>query len=118
MIPGYPILCGAFFVCLGIFYTYQQARECDDITYTVLLPVRKRDVVTAKYMDSVTELPPLAKQLNFTAADYAYDEMPSKAEDGTLTIRAMTEAGEQEAILFESKDNGATWAYAGVDTKE
>lgn len=69
-------------------------------------------------MDSVTELPPLAKQLNFTAADYAYDEMPSKAEDGTLTIRAMTEAGEQEAILFESKDNGATWAYAGVDTKE
>jgi len=53
MIPGYPILCGAFFVCLGIFYTYQQARECDDITYTVLLPVRKRDVVTAKYMFAV-----------------------------------------------------------------
>lgn len=53
MIPGYPILCGAFFVCLGIFYTYQQARECDDITYTVLLPVRKRDVVTAKFLFTV-----------------------------------------------------------------
>jgi hypothetical protein len=53
MIPGYPILCGAFFVCLGIFYTYQQMRECDDITYTVLLPVRKRDVVTAKFLFAV-----------------------------------------------------------------
>ena len=53
MLPGYPILCGAFFVCLGIFYTFQQARECDDITYTVLLPVRKRDVVTAKFAFTV-----------------------------------------------------------------
>jgi len=69
-------------------------------------------------LDSVTELPPLAKSLHLTAADYAYCEMPRKADDGTLTIRAMTGAGEQEAILFESKDNGATWAYAGVDTEE
>ena len=50
MIPGYPILVGSFFICLGIFYTYQQVRECDDITYTVMLPVRKQDVVTAKYL--------------------------------------------------------------------
>ena len=50
MIPRYPILVGSFFICLGIFYTYQQARECDDITYTVMLPVRKQDAVTAKYL--------------------------------------------------------------------
>lgn len=50
MIPRYPILVGSFFICLGIFYTYQQVRECDDITYTVMLPVRKQDVVTAKYL--------------------------------------------------------------------
>lgn len=50
MIPRYPILVGSFFICLGIFYTYQQIRECDDITYTVMLPVRKQDVVTAKYL--------------------------------------------------------------------
>jgi hypothetical protein len=48
-LPGYPILVGSFFVCLGIFYSFQQARECGDVTYSVLLPVRKRDVVTAKY---------------------------------------------------------------------
>ena len=50
MIPRYPILVSSFFICLGIFYTYQQVRECDDITYTVMLPVRKQDVVTAKYL--------------------------------------------------------------------
>ena len=50
MIPGYPILVGSFFICLGIFYTYQQVREYDDITYTVMLPVKKQDVVTAKYL--------------------------------------------------------------------
>lgn len=50
MIPGYPILVGSFFICLGVFYTYQQVREYDDITYTVMLPVRKKDVVSAKYL--------------------------------------------------------------------
>ena len=50
MIPSYPILIGSVFICLGIFYTYQQLREYDDITYTVMLPVKKRDIVTAKYL--------------------------------------------------------------------
>jgi len=49
-LPGYPILCGAFFVCLGIFYTFQLAREGNDVLYSALLPVRKRDVVKAKYI--------------------------------------------------------------------
>lgn len=49
MIPGYPILVGAFFVCLGIFYTFQQSREANDILYTILLPIDKKDVVRARY---------------------------------------------------------------------
>lgn len=49
-IPGYPILCGAFFVCLGLFQGYQYARESNDIMYSVLLPVRKADIVRAKYL--------------------------------------------------------------------
>ena len=52
-IPGYPILCGAFFFCLGIFQSYQASREANDILYSVLLPVAKRDVVKAKYMAAV-----------------------------------------------------------------
>ncbi|MBE6052952.1 MAG: ABC-2 transporter permease [Clostridium sartagoforme] len=49
-IPGYPILVGSFFVCMGIFYTFQFAREYNDTLYTALLPVRKSDVVKAKYL--------------------------------------------------------------------
>ena len=52
-LPGYPILCGAFFVCFGIFQSYQLAREDNDILYSVLLPVRKTDVVRAKYATTV-----------------------------------------------------------------
>ena len=49
LLPGYPILMGAFFVCFGIFHTFQSAREANDVLYTVLLPVRKSDFVRAKY---------------------------------------------------------------------
>jgi len=50
MIPRYPILVGAFFVCLGILYTFQFAREDNDVLYTSLLPVAKSDVVKARYI--------------------------------------------------------------------
>lgn len=52
-IPGYPILCGAFFVCFGIFQSYQIGREDNDILYTVLLPVKKADAVKSKYAVAV-----------------------------------------------------------------
>ncbi len=49
-IPGYPILCGAFFVTLGIFQGFQSAREANDIVFSVLLPIGKRDIVKGKYL--------------------------------------------------------------------
>ncbi len=49
LLPGYPILIGAFFICFGVFHSFQNARETNDVLYTVLLPVRKRDYVGAKY---------------------------------------------------------------------
>lgn len=52
-IPGYPILVGAFFVSFGIFQSFQNGRESNDILYTTLLPIRKRDAVTAKYIFSI-----------------------------------------------------------------
>ena len=52
-IPGYPILCGAFFMSLGLFQGYLYSREADDIMYSVLLPVKKTDVVKAKYAAAV-----------------------------------------------------------------
>lgn len=49
LVPGYPILCGAFFVTLGIFQGFQSAREANDVVFSALLPVAKRDVVKGKY---------------------------------------------------------------------
>ena len=49
LLPGSPILMGAFFTCLGLFQSFQTAREANDVLYTVLLPVRKADFVRAKY---------------------------------------------------------------------
>ena len=42
MIPRYPILVGSSFICLGIFHTYQQIREYDDIT-----PAPPRGMITS-----------------------------------------------------------------------
>ena len=50
LIPGYPILCGAFFVALGIFQSFQTAREANDIVFSALLPIAKTDVVKGKYL--------------------------------------------------------------------
>jgi len=49
-LPGYPILCGVFFVTLGIFQSFQNARETNDILFSALLPIAKRDVVKGKYL--------------------------------------------------------------------
>ncbi len=49
-LPGYPILCGVFFVTLGIFYSFQSAREANDIVFSALLPIAKKDVVKGKYL--------------------------------------------------------------------
>ena len=50
LLPGYPILCGAFFVTLGIFQGFQWAREANDIVFSALLPIAKSDIVKGKYM--------------------------------------------------------------------
>ena len=49
-LPGYPVLCGVFFVTLGIFQSYQNAREANDMVFSALLPISKRDVVKGKYL--------------------------------------------------------------------
>lgn len=54
LVPGYPILCGVFFVTLGIFQSFQSAREANDIVYSALLPVAKTDIVKGKYLFSLT----------------------------------------------------------------
>ena len=49
-LPGYPILCGAFFVTLGIFQGFQYAREANDIVFSSILPISKADIVKGKFL--------------------------------------------------------------------
>ncbi|MBQ7473945.1 MAG: ABC-2 transporter permease [Oscillospiraceae bacterium] len=48
LIPGYPMYLPIFFASLGLFYACLSARENNDLYYTLLLPVRKRDAVRAR----------------------------------------------------------------------
>ena len=40
-LPGYPILLGSFFVCMGIFYSFQFSRESNDPLSPCCCPWRK-----------------------------------------------------------------------------
>ena len=50
LLPGYPILCGEFFVTLGLYQSFQAAREANDTVFSALLPIAKRDVVRGRYL--------------------------------------------------------------------
>ena len=34
LLPGYPVLCGTFFVTLGLFQSFQYAREANDTVFS------------------------------------------------------------------------------------
>ena len=50
LIPSYPLTVTFFYPCLGIFFVSMTARENRDIFYSVLLPVKKRDAVKARFL--------------------------------------------------------------------
>ena len=50
LLPGYPVLCVAFFTTLGIYQSFQNMRETNDILFSALLPISKEDVVRGKYL--------------------------------------------------------------------
>ncbi len=53
LIPRYPYYLTFFYSCLSVFFTCLQARENRDFLYTALLPVKKRDVVRARFLTVV-----------------------------------------------------------------
>ena len=50
LIPNYPYLITFFYTSLGIFFLCQNGRENKDIYYSLLLPLRKRDIVQARVL--------------------------------------------------------------------
>jgi hypothetical protein len=48
IVPAYPYGMVFLFGCLGPFITFMYGRETNDLYYTALLPVKKRDIVKSK----------------------------------------------------------------------
>ena len=53
IIPNYPYYVTFFYTALGLFFCCQLGRENNDVYYTLSLPVRKRDAVTARFLLAV-----------------------------------------------------------------
>lgn len=49
MIPNYPAEVNYFYACLGMFFICLGGRENKDVYYSMLLPIRKRDIVKARF---------------------------------------------------------------------
>lgn len=49
-LPGYPVLCGSFFVSLGVFKSFQYSIENNDIIFSSILPIAKKDIVKGKFL--------------------------------------------------------------------
>ena len=49
LLPGYPILCGVFFSTLGIFKSFEYAREANDTVFSAMLPIAKADIVKSRF---------------------------------------------------------------------
>lgn len=62
-------------------------------------------------LDAVTALPPLGRELGYTAEDYDYCEMPERAGE-TLLVTVVPDKGEDEGLVFRSEDRGMTWRVA------
>jgi len=48
-IPNYPYYVTFFYTTLGIFFLFQGNRENRDVYYMMVLPIRKRDIVKARF---------------------------------------------------------------------
>lgn len=50
LIPNYPLTVTFFYPCLGAFFICLNSRENRDLAYTLLLPVKKRELVRARVL--------------------------------------------------------------------
>lgn len=50
LIPNYPYYVIFFYTCLAVFFTCLSGRENNDIFYSMTLPIRKKDIVKARFL--------------------------------------------------------------------
>jgi hypothetical protein len=71
LIPNYPFYVSFFYMCLSLFFVFLSGRENKDLFFTVSLPVRKRDVVQARFWTvAFIEIAQLALTVPFALIRY------------------------------------------------
>jgi hypothetical protein len=81
LIPNYPYYVVFFYQTLGIFFTFMNGNITNDVYFTTLLPVRKRDVVKARLLTLVIfELAQILVAIPFALLRYRL--LPAENEAG------------------------------------
>lgn len=71
LIPNYPYYVAFFYQTLGIFFIFLSGNTTNDVFFTALLPVRKKDAVTARFtMVVILELAQVAVGIPFALLRY------------------------------------------------
>lgn len=80
LIPNYPFGVLFFYMTLGVFFICLGARENHDVTYTMTLPVPKKELVTARFLlAAALELLQLALTAGFILLRRALGDQPNAA---------------------------------------
>lgn len=80
LIPNYPYYVAFFYQTLGIFFTFMNGNTTNDVTFTTLLPVRKRDAVKARVITVVIcELLQVAVSIPFAILRHTLISAPNAA---------------------------------------
>lgn len=77
LIPNYPYEITFFYICLGIFFTCLNGRENNDIIYTLSLPVKKTDIVKARFSLVIAlEMLQVVLAIPFAMLRQSYPDLP------------------------------------------
>lgn len=84
LIPNYPYYVNFFYTCLGIFFMCMTGRENNDIFYSMMLPVKKSGIVSARFITAVAlELAQITLSIPFALLRGSYTKngayMPNEA---------------------------------------
>ena len=80
LIPSYPYSVCSFYICLGIFFICLTARENHDASYTITLPVSRRDMVRGRMLLCVLlEIAQILVMAAFIPVKYAIGFIPNPA---------------------------------------
>ncbi len=77
LIPNYPYYVTFFYMTLGIFFICLNGRENHDIFYTMTLPVKKSNVVTARFfLVIILELAQIVLAIPFAFIRNSFTDVP------------------------------------------